>query len=255
MEAGEVISAARRSERARSELLAEFEKCEFGDAFHNAEFPGIHEANMLQDVWLDQLDADTVFDATERLYDTRNTTCCVWMPATIQPLEAIESALLPRGWKRRDLAAAYLSNAWLFDESPPDELRLLPARAMRRAYRATFADDGPAAEPLAEAAFARLDDASYNAFIAMRGDQPVGRAAYLETGDIARLMDVHVMADVRRQGIGRAMIAHMLQLARRLLPRIVVACPPNDDKTATVFLEHCGFVISGTIPQFIRPVE
>lgn len=255
MNTSEVISAARRTERARSELLAEFVHCDFGDAFHNAEFAGIHEANMLQDAWLDTLDSDAVFDATEAMYAAQNTRCCAWMPATIQPIDVIESLLLPRGWKRRDLTATYFSNAWLFDETPSETLRILPARAMPRAYRATFADGVASSGVSANAAFARLDNASFNAFVAMRGDEPLGRAAYLEVGDIARVMDIHVMAAARRQGAGRALIAHMLQIARRLLPRIVVACPPQESSAAMGFLTHCGFVASGTIPQFIRPTE
>lgn len=137
-----------------------------------------------------------------------------------------------------------------------DSIRVLPARAMKKAYRATFdgSRDAASAEAV-RAGIARLDDPNYDSFVAMVGDVPAGRAAYLEVGDIARLADVFVLPEFRRRGVGRALAARFAQLARRLTPRVAVASCDCEDAAAVAFLERCGFAAVGTLTAFDRPAE
>jgi GNAT superfamily N-acetyltransferase len=166
----------------------------------------------------------------------------------------VEAVLVPKGWRRRDLAVVKLADLELSHARLNDAIRILPARAMPKAFHQTFAGDGDLAEARARLASERLNDSNYDVFVAMLDNQPAGRIGYLEVGDIARLADVFVMPDFRRRGVGVAMAAHFLRLVRRLLPRAVVACTEAENGGGLEYLRRCGFVAAGTLTEFERPV-
>jgi GNAT superfamily N-acetyltransferase len=85
------------------------------------------------------------------------------------------------------------------------------------------------------------------------GGQPVGRAGLFEVGDIGRIKDVHVVPGVRRRGVGSALMAHVLTLARRLAVAMVCLEVDQADRGAVAFFESCGFVPDGSIYGFDAP--
>ena len=75
----------------------------------------------------------------------------------------------------------------------------------------------------------------------------------LQVGDISRVDDLYIVSAFRGKNIDRALVAHILQLARRLLPKIIVASPAAQNVDEIAFLESCGFVTAGTLREFRRP--
>lgn len=263
----DAIAALRRSDEALCGQLSAGEPLGFATAYICPRFAGLVEANRLRDVWLTEIDAAAAFSRASALFAAQGAQCLRWEPAAAQPPEPIEQFLATQGWRRRDASAfvmvdwGAIENAGAFRRAgtgaghlDPDGggLRILPARAMRRAYRATFLDGSLGAEARAEVGLERLNDANYDAFVAMRGDSPAGRAAYFEVGDIARLTDVYVAPLHRRAGVGGGLVCHFLHLARRLLPRIIVADCPSNGGAVDAMLHSCGFRACGSLVRFDR---
>ena len=225
---------------------------EFGVAHSSVSFPTVLGANQLRDAWLVEVDAATAYERAETYYRERNLTCLAWTPAVDQAMEPIEALLMPKGWRRVDSLAMHMTD-WSALDAPSDQaIRVLPARAMPKALRRSLTESG-ASEEETNAAFERLNDSNYDAFVAMSGDQPVGRAAYLEVGDIGRLAELFVAPARRGQGIGRGLLFHVMQLVRRLGPRAFVASVPTGDDPGASFLQRTGFSQAGTLTQFVRP--
>lgn len=178
--------------------------------------------------------------------------CRAWTPASSQAIEPLEALLLPKGWRRVDSVAMNLTDWSALNAQPDPTFRVLPARAMPKAYRRIFTETGARDEETA-ASLERLNDSNYDAFVAMSGEQPVGRAAYLEVGDIACLSDLFVAPSHRGQGVARGLFRQVMQLARRLGPRAFVASVPADNKAGADFLKRTGFTPAGTLTQFVRP--
>lgn len=248
----DILSAVRRTDQALAEQVARWESLEFGVAYCSKAFASLAAANQLRDVWLAEIDGETAFGRAEAYFAERNLTCRAWAPAAAQEVEPLEAVLVPKGWQRVDALAMHLTDWSACDAQIEPAIRVLPARAMPKGYRRSFAEAG-ASDDETNAAFERLNDANYDAFVAMSGDQPVGRAAYLEVGDIARLADLFVAPPHRRHGIACGLIRHVLQLARRLAPRALVASVPACDTAGADFLRRAGFSPAGMQTQFVRP--
>lgn len=248
----DILSAVRRSDRALAEQVSTWESLEFGVTHSSASFPTVFGANQLRDAWLVDVDGETAFERTEAYYRERNLTCLAWTPASSQAVEPLEALLIPKGWRRIDSLAMHMTDWSALDASSNQEIRVLPARAMPKAFRHSFTETG-ASEVETNAAFERLNDSNYDAFVAMSGDQPVGRVAYLEVGDIGRLAELFVAPARRGQGIDRSLLHHVVQLVRRLGPRAFVASVPASDTDGAEFLNRTGFSANGTLAQFVRP--
>lgn len=249
----EIISAVRRSERALCEQIAEWEPLEYGVAHWSSAFSDLPAANQIQDVWLADLDPETVREQVESFYRERSACCQTWIIAATQDIAPIAGLMDCHGWVRGDLLAMGLSNWDSLGKYVDDTIRILPARAMPKAYRAALCEDGRQDAPLIEAGIERLNDSHFDAFVAMVEGKPAGRIGYLEVGDIARLVEFDVPSHDQSREISHALFRHFLEMARRLVPRIVVAgVSMDDDMKRSVFEAH-GFSIGGAIAQFHRP--
>ncbi len=255
----QVLSAVRRADQAFYEQIAQIESLDFGVAFTSGAFPNSPEANQFREVQLGSTPIAEVFESAERFYAQRNLTCFRWTPALNEPLDTYDAFLPAHGFTRRDRLALAMTD-WPAAAPPDPAIRIIPARAMRKSFRATFLDPGDtrwSAESkalLADEAEERLNDANYDCFVAMYKDQPAGRIAYHEVGDIAALRDLYVITAHRRQSVGRALLAHVITLAKRLAPRVFVASLPADDAPASRYLERAGFKLAGTTAEFDRGV-
>lgn len=259
MKIEDVISAVRRSNRAWWEQVCQSESLEFGVACTAAEYPSLVEGNQLSEAWIADADPELVYEKAEAYFRDRGLTCRVWTPASSQPPEPVDSLLLRHGWRRSDLVALGLVSWDAQTVTPADggeqSVRILPARAMRRAYRSLLAESFADDESRIEAAFARLDDANFDAVIAQVDGEPAGRVAYLEVGDIAALTDLHVASVFKGRRIESELIAHFLQTARRLSPRQIVACVESSDAASLQILESHGFAAAGTLPRWLRNTD
>lgn len=254
MHSNDVLSAARRTELAWWEQICEWESLDYGVAFTCARYPTLSEAQQLRDVWLADIEGHEAFDRADAFFRERGLTCSLWTPASGQDDVPVAALMEEKGWQRENIVILQLVDP---ARSPADleldGVRVLPARAMRRAYQAFLerihADD-PAPR---EAAFDRLDDASFEVLLAVREGAAVGRIGYHEVGEFARLRDFSISSDADDEAIRRLLVAHALLRARRLSPRIVVACFPEMETDGIAFLQTCGFEDAGRLVRFRRP--
>ena len=246
---GDILTAFRHSERALAEQIAEWEALEFGVAFTSPRFPLLPEANQLREVWLAEIDGEAAWQRAEAFYTDRGLTCRAWTPASGQSSEPVESLLSANGWKRDETKIFALADWNAAPSATPTIVRVLPARAMRKAYRATFDESTEEGRQSAEAAMERLNDPDLDAFVAMQDGKPAGRLSYFSVGDIARLTDLHIIKGLDSNQVGANLLDHALQLARRLAPKAVVATAPDSE---VAFTRH-GFVEANQATVFIRP--
>lgn len=255
----QVISAVRRADQAYYEQIAQIESLDFGVAFTSGTFPNSPDANQFREVQLGSTPIAEVFESAERFYAQRNLTCFRWTPALNEPLDAYDAFLPTQGFTRRDRLALAMTD-WPATTPPDPAIRIIPARAMRKSYRATFLDPGDtrwSAESkalMADEAEERLNDANYDCFVAMYNDRPAGRIAYHEVGDIAALRDLYVVTAHRRQSVGRALLSHVVALAKRLAPRVFVASISSDDEPASRYLQRSGFKPAGSMAEYDRGI-
>lgn len=260
----DIIAAVRRSDRALVEQLSDWESLEFGVAHTSSRHPALASANQLREVWLAEISAESAYERAEAYYAERALTCRLWTPASGQAPEPVERLLLSRGWRCMDRAAMYLTTMDALTDAMPPAIRVLPARAMPKAFRQTFAAEGAAAnadpafagaaaDAQAEAAIDRLNDSNHDAFVATVDGVAAGRISYLQAGDIARLDDLTVLRAFRGRGVGGALVSHVLYLAKRLLPKILVATAPADCPERIGFLRGWGFELGGVVRDFVRP--
>jgi GNAT superfamily N-acetyltransferase len=245
----DALAALRRTDRLLAEQVAEWEAMEFGVAFVCPAFVALPEANQLRDAWLAEMDGEMAYARAEEYYAARGATCRWWTPASGQEIAPVRNLLAGKGW--REVKRLAMAMAAPQEPTPTAAVRILPARAMPRAYRETFAGSAE----LAEASRRRLDDANFDAFVAMLDGRAAGRAAYLDAGDIGRLAEVYVLEPFRRKGVGRALVGQAIALARRLTPRAVIAAAEAGDTAGQAFLERAGFHPAAEAVHFVRPAE
>ncbi len=255
--AEQAVAALRRADQAYYEQIAQVDALDFASAFTSGRFPASADCNQLREIALGGRDPSHVYESVERFYSHRSLACQRWVPALNEDARPFDGLLPARGWTRRDERVFAM-----VDWAPPAEraagLRILPARAMRRALRATYLDpseprwDETAKSDLADEAEERLNDSNYDVFVAMLDDGPAGRVGYHEVGDIAAVRGLYVVGGFRGRGVGRALLDHVILMARRLSPRLLVTSLPEDDAAARRFVERAGFHTSGLLAEYYR---
>ncbi|TWT41812.1 Acetyltransferase (GNAT) family protein [Phycisphaerae bacterium RAS1] len=199
--------------------------------------------------------------AVNAFFARRGAACSAWIPAAQQPVDAFSSFLPMLGYERREWTCLGRPPTAAIEDVPAAPyVRVLPARAMRRAYTAAIAArfgdssrDAETASAMTALHLDRLNDAGYDAFVALADDQPAGTAALFQVGEIGRVCDVFVMPALRRRGVGRELLRHALAAARRWLLHPTCAAVDARNATGRALLEQAGFVADGTIPWFALP--
>jgi len=245
------VSSTMRSNQAYCGQLAQKQVLDWGVAYCSPTWAGLAEANQFREVVVADADsAEQACAAVEAYYRGQGARCRRWAPAAGQDAEPLAGVLAGHGFRRRETSILALER-WPEPCQGPGP-RILPARAMRQAYRATFgpSTDPGGAEVYADAAVERLDDASLDAFVALQGDRPLGRAALLQVGDIGRVVGIAVLPHARRRGVGTALLHHVLKLARRLAVRTVCAQVDAEPAGPLGFLERLGFAVVGRATEF-----
>lgn len=253
----ELLSAARRSETALCEEVSQWEPQPFGVVHWSGAFPDAPGANQLRDAWLGDDDGPDVFARVEAHFAEKGRLCRRWTPALNQDLAPVADLLRGHGWNMVAQPFWGLQRWDGLSTTAATGIRVLPARAMPNAYHQTYvpvaaAGAVPDADTV-EMAAERLNDSRLDVFVAMREGRPAGRIGYLQVGDIARVYDLYVIPDQRGHGAARALVSFVLGLARRLLPRCIVAAGLPGNAAVNAFLSKCGFAEIGVIHHFDRP--
>ena len=250
------VGSLLRSTQALCSQLCDKETLDFGIAYYSERFAGVPETNQFREVVVpDESRITDAFTEAERWFQHQRLFCYRWALADGQPCEAIETFLTTRGFQVHPYTAMVLAD-WV-ELAPVDGVRILPARAMHAALEATYLNADTPTRPadrvlLAEAAMERLNDPQLDLFVATVDQQPAGRCALFQVGDIARVMDLHVLGPFMDRGVRQALTAHVLALAKRLSMRHVCVQIDRADTAGQHWFEQVGFVPDGDVIEFDR---
>jgi N-acetylglutamate synthase-like GNAT family acetyltransferase len=250
------VGSLLRSSQAFCSELCEKETLDYGIAYYSRRFAALPEANQLREVWIeDPTEITVAFEQAEHWFTENSVFCHRWAPAGGQANPQLTGFLEERGFQRRDWLAMALQQ---WNELPAaGEVRVLPARAMRAAFRQTYVEDSRPSnarmrELLADAYVERLDDPQLDMYVALVGKKPAGRAGLYQVGDIARIVDLTVLRGFESHGVENALLDQVLSLAKRLsFRKVLVQIDGADQQRVSVF-EHAGFVSAGKIVEFER---
>ena len=250
----DTVAAVRRTHQAWFAYGTRQEPLTHGIAFYSAERSQSPQLNQFREVLLAGDDASAAWREAEGFFEARGLRCGRWVPSSEQSPQNLESFLADHGFRRVDTSALLLT-AWPEASTLP-EVRLLPVRAVLSQYRRMVAEQTDAVGRLdpsfAQAAEMHVDDPQMDLFVALRGGLAVGFGGLHQVGDIACLRDIYVAPPSRGRGTGRAIVAHVVALARRIAPRVICASAPAGDQAALSLLRACGFEEAGRLPEFHR---
>lgn len=256
--ATKTISAILRTNQAYYAQLSEPESLDWGIAYKSPRFPRLPEGNQFREIILETPQAlPEAFDSVESYFAKHNLKCHRWAPAADQSVVALDEFLTARGFERYDLSAMVVRR-WV--DLPHGDVRVLPARAMRKAWGRILADRfsptrTPLLETLVEAAGERLNDPQMDGFVATLNGEPAGCCTLYQVGDIGRVTDLYVTQSLRRRGVATALMRHVLRLARRLTMRITCTEIPAGQPFLLDMFGGWGLEIDGTISEFHLAVD
>ena len=250
------VSSLLRCIQAYCDQLCDKHTLDFGIAYYCERFPEVAELNQLREVMIGEADdVRTLLDQAQAWFAQSGLNCYRWAPAMGTAPQELSEFLIKRGFERCVDVALRLTE-WVELEASP-EVRVLPARAMRSAYRESLeAVPPPTGSPwsahVAEACEDRLDDPSYDMFVALVNKEPAGRSALYQVGDLAHVRDLTVLPEFADRGVERTLLAHVLALAKRLELAKVMAHVAKDDAVRLAWFQHAGFVPAGEMEEFRR---
>lgn len=250
------VGSLLRSTQALCSQVCDKQTLEYGIAYYSRRFAALPEANQFREVSSDDpAKWSQAFDEAEQWFGGQDLCCLRWAPAGGQASAELAAVLESRGFQRRTTTAMALAE-WI-EIQPAGDVRVLHARAMRAALRKTFAETGSSPslarrELLANACEERLNDPQFDMFVAIVDTVPAGRCALFQVGDVARVMDLSVLEPFGDRGVDRALMAHVLALAKRLTIRNICLQVDHSDLIKRTWFEHVGFVADGAIDEFDR---
>ncbi len=253
------VGSLLRSTQAFCGQLCEKETLEYGIAFYCPRYPDLVEANQFREVMMpNSAPLARAFEQCEAWFAERNLRCRRWAPAGGTAAPELRGFLLEHGFQTREWTA--LAAVRWVDLRAGGDVRILPARALRAAYRDTFLQaTSPASEHervvLADAYAERLDDPPFDMFVALCEGRPAGRCALYQVGDIARVMDLTVLDAFEGRGVETTLLAHVLALAKRLAMRNICAQVESGEAHQLAWFTAAGFEPDGAISEFERPKQ
>ncbi len=243
-----------RISQASCEQLCEKQTLDYGIVFSSRRFAGLPECNQYREVIAEtpeQLHA--ALAECETCFSRMGLHCRRWAPAQSRVSDDASRLLASVGYRPQKEVAFALAG-WVV-EATAREIRILPARAMRSAFSATFVaaswDEALRAARI-EAALERLDSPHLDMFVALRGSEPAGRCGLLQVGDLCEVIDLSVLPTFAECGVGSALLAHVLALAKRLALRNVYARVSIENEANRRLFERHGFAADGVITEFVR---
>lgn len=249
------IGSLLRSNQALCSQLCEKQTFDFGIAYYNERFPRLPEVNQLREVIVAEEHAlEAAIAECSNWFAARGLECLRWSPAQGLDPEPMAQVAKRRGLLRKNLVAMHLVE-WPVLDSRSD-VRILPARAVRELFRHSFISNTPDEQvqaPLADSFAERLDDPQLDMFVASLDRAAAGRCGLYQVGDIARVVDLTMLAGFANRGVAESLLSHVLALARRLTMPMVVAQVLESDAPRRDLLRRFGFVEDGQLVEFEAP--
>ena len=231
-----------------------------GVAIANPELPRVWDANTMIDAAVPPgTPLQEAVEEVEQHFARAGTRCRQWVMNPAAPagqVQPLAEHLTSHGWAAVPYDIMRLEAQARPARPEAEGLTIIPARASFRHARA-LAEEAAAecGEPqLADASMLHLDDPHWDVSIALSDGKAVARAGVLAVGELGRVEHVYVAAAHRRRGIGRTMVARVLEVCARSLFRHVMLCVLPDDAAAIHLYQQLGFRTIGQI-VFYRTSE
>ncbi len=252
------ISSLLRVTQAYCLQVSDKQTLDHGICYYATDFPTLPQANQFREVVVDDdVALETIYVQAEAWFVECKLTCHRWAPAWGQPIDRLAAFLHEKGFARQTFHAMQLTQWGELDV--PQNVRVIPARAMRKAFREIVLhepDSEHSGDPAlhVQAAESRMDDPAYDAFIAMIDNKAMGRCSLYQVGDIACVMDFHVTDHTEASVVEPALLTHVLTLAKRLALRTI--CTQLEVNSPMIELhKRAGFEVQGEFVEFHRPAQ
>lgn len=246
-----------RSEQAYCLQICEKDTLDFGISYSNAELRDVPEANQFREVLVENpADIPAAFAQGEAWFCERGLTCWRWAPAGGIASTELAGFLTKNGFVEQKLTCLSLSR-WVDIASGSEPIRVLPARAMRAAFKSSLVQSESNRNRVslyrAEQVYdLRMDDAQLEMFVALVNNQTAGRCGLYQVGDIARVMDLTVLPGFSCEAVARGLLSHALAMAKRLAMRQICTAIEEGDAVRFNLFTDAGFEPAGTICEFDR---
>jgi len=252
------ISSILRVTQAYCLQLCDKQTLDYGICYYATDFPPLPQANQFREVVVDDdVALAMVYEQAEAWFAECKLTCHRWAPAYGQPIDRLAAFLHEKGFARQTYHAMQLTQWGALDV--PENVRIIPARAMRKAFREMVLhepDSEHSGDPAlhVQATESRMDDPAYDAFIAMMDHEAIGRCSLYQVGDIACVMDFDVADIPDASVVEPALLTHVLTLAKRLALRTI--CTQLEVNSPKIeLLKRAGFEVQGEFVEFHRPAQ
>jgi ribosomal-protein-alanine N-acetyltransferase len=242
--------------------LAEPEQLDVGTAFVNAELARVWDANQVRDVALAAgASAERATQEVRDFFAERGGRCLSWVmnPSAPPPqTRPMVDHLLASGYRAREQEVFYLRRAPEGPVAQVGGVKISPAwasyRHSRDLARESAAQCWPdIAEQLADAWVAHLDDAHFDALIALKEDRAVASVGVLAVGELGLIEGLFVSKEHRRQGIARTMMSRAMEIcARSLFRHVFLAAEPANDAAKGLY-RKLGFEEIGRATRYLAP--
>jgi len=260
-----LIRAAGRARAVLSRTVAEEIGLDSGTVYVDANRPRVRLCNHATDVRLPAEDRDPVA-AVQRLLEEfaqRNSVCHSltasadrWPPSLGQAAQ--QAGFVP--------ATRIVLRAERYAEpegrTTHNGLQVIPARAAFDETRTVFRQmalsehdaDQTWADHLAEALTQTLDEPRLDLFLGRSSGQPVGLAGVLTLGHVGVIFPAYTVPQARGQGVGRTLLGHTMEHARRSLFEQVIVERGQGCGSIPLYTE-LGFAERTRYVQFRRPTD
>src|SRR4051794_26676786 len=256
---GDLIRLFHRTELHWSRHLGEESQLDAGVAIANSDLPKVWNANRVLDAAVP--DGTSPADAAREVdehFAALGVRCAQYTMNPSAPAARtapLAEHLLAAGWRAMAVDVLHLAGAPAGVVREAGGLTIIPARASYRHSR-ILADEAATlfSEPqVAEAAMLHLDDPHYDALIALKDGDAVGRVGVLAVGDVGRVEHVFVAQAWRRRGVGRTLMSRALEICARSLFRHVLLSVDPENTAAQSLYAQIGFRKIGAVVSYVAP--
>ena len=257
LSSADLVRLFHQTEARWTQHIAHEHPLDVGTAYNNPKLDRVYDANNIRDVALPEgLTPAQAFELVNEHYAARGTQCTYWVmnPAVDASLtQPMADYLAGQGYQRRTADILLLRRPAVMVETPG--LTIIPARASFR-HAQELAEEAAARwnEPqLADASMLHLDDPHWDMLLALKDGKAVAEAGVLAVGEVGRIDDVFVSPGHRRQGIGRTMLARVLEICARAQLRHVMLSVLSDNEPAQRLYRSAGFEKIGEVAGHFAP--
>jgi ribosomal protein S18 acetylase RimI-like enzyme len=227
--------------------LGEESTLDFGVAFTNPTLNRVHDANRILEASVPLgATADEAVRQVQTFYASRGCTCYQWVPnPSAEPgrVAPLVDHLLTLGHRRQASDVMHLKYLPRGAIAERPDLKIIPARASYRHVQelATEASQRWNEPQLVDATLLHLDDAHWDALLALKDGRAVGMIGVLAVGEIGLVEDVYVAEAHRNQGIGKTLMSRAVEICARSLFKHVLLEVAPDNAAAIALYKKFGF--------------